>query len=269
MGDTIGFLGAGQMGEPMVQRLLDANHDVLVYVRRDDVRGRLAKAGALLADSVADLAARSDILISCLFSDAQLREVGPGLITNAKPGVVLVSHTTGAVSTLTELADMSPDGPTVLDAPVSGTTDNIAAGTLTVLIGGPADAVRRVEPVISAYANPVIATGELGSALAIKLINNVLFAANAQLTAAAVDLGHALNVDPDALLSALSVCSGGSTAAMHVQRIGGVDVFESMAAQFLCKDFAAAVDAADEAGMDLGLLRTVVEDGPLSLTGTR
>ena len=269
MSEAIGFIGAGQLGEPMVRRLLDADHEVTVYARREQLRARLATAGALLADSVKELAARSDVLISCLFSDAQLREVGlgpDGLIAAAKPGAVLVSHTTGSVATLTELAGVSPSGPTILDAPVSGTAQDITAGNLTVLIGGPAGAVRRVEPVIMAYANPIIATGELGSALNIKLINNVLFAANAQLVAAAVDLGRALRVDPEALLSALAVCSGGSTAATHVQRAGGVDVFASQAGPFLRKDFAAAVEAAGGAGMDIGLLGTVVEGGPLGLT---
>lgn len=267
MDDAIGFIGAGQMGEPMVRRLLAANRDVLVYARRGEVRDRLVKAGARLADSVGDLAARSDVLISCLFSDEQLRAVaaGPeGLVANAKPGAVLVSHTTGNVSTLTELAKTS--GPAILDAPVSGTADNIAAGNLTVLLGGPKGAVERVKPVLAAYADPIIATGDLGSALNIKLINNVLFAANAQLVASAVQVARHLRIEPEALLTALSACSGASKAAMYVQSIGGVDAFTSNASPVLRKDFAAAVDAADQAGVDLGLLYTAVERGPLSLT---
>ncbi|WP_375486532.1 NAD(P)-dependent oxidoreductase [uncultured Mycobacterium sp.] len=267
MGEAIGFIGAGQMGEPMVRRLLQANHHVLVYARRDEVRDRLANAGALLADSVSDLARRSDILISCLFSDDQLRAVGlgpEGLAANAKPGAVFVSHTTGNISTLTELAGTSRS--TILDAPVSGTAEDIAAGTLTILVGGPPDAVQRVKPVLAAYADPIIATGELGSALNIKLINNVLFAANSQLVAAAVEVGRRLGIDAEALLAALSVCSAASNAARYVQSTGGVDAFANLAAPFLRKDFAAAVAAAEEAGMDLGLLRSVVENGPLGLT---
>ncbi|WP_201377528.1 NAD(P)-binding domain-containing protein, partial [Mycobacterium intracellulare] len=78
--------------------MLGARHDVLVYARREEVRLRQESKGAAMADSVADLARRSDILIACLFSDAQLRETGlgaDGFIANAKPGAVLVSHTTG------------------------------------------------------------------------------------------------------------------------------------------------------------------------------
>ncbi|MDT0488579.1 NAD(P)-binding domain-containing protein, partial [Streptomyces doebereineriae] len=94
---AIGFIGAGQLGEPMVARLLGAGHSVLAYSRREEVRARLAASGARLAGSVAELASQSDILLSCLFSDLQLRETGwgpDGFIANAKSGSVFVSHTT-------------------------------------------------------------------------------------------------------------------------------------------------------------------------------
>jgi 3-hydroxyisobutyrate dehydrogenase-like beta-hydroxyacid dehydrogenase len=268
MTKAVGFIGAGQLGEPMVSRLLAAGHDVLVYARRPEVRDRVAARGATLADSVPDLTERSDILISCLFSDAQLNEVGrgpDGLIANARPGSMFVSHTTGTVSTLTGLRDSHPSPPVILDAPVSGTVENIAAGDLTVLIGGPSDAVLEVKPVLAAYADPIVPTGDLGSALAIKLVNNVLFSCNAQLLAAAIQLGQALGVDPDALLSALQVCSSASHAAAQAHRVGGIEQFTARATPFLRKDIAAALEAAGEAGVDLGLLGLVVESGPLDL----
>jgi 3-hydroxyisobutyrate dehydrogenase-like beta-hydroxyacid dehydrogenase len=265
---TVGFLGAGQLGEPMVDRLLGAGHNVVAYARREEARRLLAAKGAAIADSVADLARDSDILISCLFSDAQLRETGlgaDGFITNAKPGAVFVSHTTGTLSTLEALRDSSPSAPVILDAPVSGTADGIAAGTLTVLIGGPSDAVAAVTPILAAYADPVVATGALGSALALKLINNLLFAANAQLLGAATQLGEQLRVAPDVLLSTLQVCSANSHAAAHAHRIGGMDRFEELAGPFLRKDIAACREAAAEAGVELGLLGTAVREGPLDL----
>src|SRR5271167_2138122 len=121
----------------MVERLLGAGHDVVLYARREEIRRRLEAKGAAIADSVADLARGSDVLISCLFSDAQLRETGlgpDGFIANAKPGSLFVSHTTGTLSTLEALRDGSPAAPVILDAPVSGTADDINVGTLTVLI---------------------------------------------------------------------------------------------------------------------------------------
>ncbi|MBZ4521833.1 NAD(P)-dependent oxidoreductase [Mycobacterium avium] len=266
---AIGFLGAGQLGEPMILRLLGAKHQVLAFARRSEVRARLAEAGASLADSVAELASRSDILISCLFSDAQLLETGSGpggFIANAKPGTVFVSHTTGSPVTLTELAKNSPSPPAIVDAPVSGTGERIAKGTLTVLIGGDPAAVERVRPILAAYADPIIPTGGLGTALHIKLINNVLFAANAQLVAGALEVGRQLGVAPDDLLRALLACSGASYAAAYAVRNGGVDAFVARAGRFLRKDVAAALSLAEQIGADLGLLRSVVEIGPLQLT---
>jgi 3-hydroxyisobutyrate dehydrogenase-like beta-hydroxyacid dehydrogenase len=64
MPETVGFLGAGQLGEPMVERLLGAGHDVVVYARREETRRRLEAKGAAIADSVADLARNSDVLVS-------------------------------------------------------------------------------------------------------------------------------------------------------------------------------------------------------------
>jgi 3-hydroxyisobutyrate dehydrogenase-like beta-hydroxyacid dehydrogenase len=252
----------------MVERLLEAGREVLVYVRRADTRRRLESRGAAPVDSIASLARHSDVLISCLFSDAQLRETGlgpDGFVENAKPGSVFVSHTTGALSTLLELADQRADAPVILDAPVSGTADDIAAGGLTVLIGGPADAVTTVTPILAAYADPVVATGELGTALAIKLVNNLLFAANGQLLSAATQLGSRLGVEPDVLLSTLQLCSAGSVVAAHAHRIGGMDRFTELAAPFLRKDIAACREAAAQAGVDLGLLDLAVREGPLPL----
>ena len=268
MANVIGFIGAGQLGEPMVARLLGAGHDVMVYARRPEVRESVTSRGAAVADSVADLAQQSDILIACLFSDAQLKQAGlgpDGVIANAKPGSIFVSHTTGTLATLTALHDSHPSPPVILDAPVSGTVDNIVSGTLTVLLGGPSNAVQLVTPVLAAYADPIVPTGELGSALAIKLVNNLLFSCNAQLLAAAIQLGQSLGVDHTSLLSALQVCSSASHAAAQAHRAGGIENFTERATPFLRKDIAAASEAAGEAGVDLGLLGLVVAAGPLDL----
>lgn len=268
MADTIGFVGAGKMGEPMVLRLIEAGYRVQVYARRPEVRERLAAAGAVPVKSVAAAAREAGVVISCLFSDAQLLEVAAGadgLLASADPDAVVVSHTTGTVSTLTKLTADFPAGPTLVDAPVSGGAHDIAAGTLTVLLGGPEDAVARVQPVLAAYADPVIPTGELGTALNLKLINNVLFAANAQLVAAAVELGQSLGVSDTSLFTALEQCSGGSRAAGYVQSAGGVQSFAKVVAPFMRKDVAACVEAAADRGVELGQLRTVAETGPLDL----
>ena len=266
---VVGFVGAGKMGEPMVLRLVAAGHRVQVYARRPEVRERLAAAGAVPVESIAAVGRDAGVVISCLFSDAQLLELaaGPdGLLANTAPGAVVVSHTTGTVSTLTKLTAEFPNGPTLVDAPVSGGAHDIEAGRLTVLIGGPDDAVARARPVLACYADPVIATGGLGTALNLKLINNVLFAANAQLVAGAVELGKSLGVRDTSLFEALSHCSGGSRAAGYVQSAGGVGSFGKVVAPFMRKDVAACIEAAADRGVELGQLREVAQNGPLDLS---
>jgi 3-hydroxyisobutyrate dehydrogenase-like beta-hydroxyacid dehydrogenase len=266
---VVGFVGAGQMGEPMVRRLLGAGNKVVLYARKQEVRDRLAEAGASLADSVADVAAQADVLVLCLFSDAQLGELATGeggFMANAKPDAVVVSHVTGNGATLEALVADHPDGPSVVDAPVSGSAEDIAAGKLTILLGGPDAAVDRVAPVLAAYADPIVRTGGLGTALNLKLVNNILFAANAQLVSAAVELGRQLGIGATELLSAVSLSSGRSHALNSVKLLGGVDRFSKVAAPFLRKDVAACAAAADAADIDLGWLRSVVDSGPLELS---
>ena len=122
-----------------------------------------------------------------------------------------------------------------------------------------------VTPILSAYADPVVPTGSLGSGLAIKLINNLLFSANAQMLAAATELSERLGVEQEALLAALQVCSGRSHVSEHACRVGGMGRFADLAGPFLRKDVAAVREAAAEAGVDLGLLGTAVRAGPLAL----
>ena len=165
-----------------------------------------------------------------------------------------------------EVAASSPTSFAVLDAPVSGTADHIVKGELTVLVGGPSDAVERARPVLQAYADPIVATGALGSALSIKLINNLLFAANAQLVAEAARLGRQLGVEEGKLLAALAVCSGGSNASSYAQTVETLDAFAELATPFLRKDVAACLTAAAAAGANLGLLGDVVNTGPFDLT---
>jgi 3-hydroxyisobutyrate dehydrogenase-like beta-hydroxyacid dehydrogenase len=269
MSQVVGFVGAGQMGEPMVVRLARAGHRVLVHARRPEVRERIQAAGAQVVDSVAEAAAESDVFIACTFSDDQLTQVlgGPqGALAAAGKNCVVVSHTTGTVSTVRELAADSPQGAVLLDGPVSGSAQDIAAGKLTVLLGGPAEAVAAARPVLASYAETIVATGELGTALQVKLVNNALFAANAQLVAAATQLGRSLGVADDDLLRALLACSGRSYAAQAILGSGGLPVFERRAAPFLRKDVAAALAATADLGVELGQLATVIHDGPLALS---
>ena len=265
---VVGFVGAGQLGEPMVERLVEAGNHVVVYARKPDVRERLASLGAKVVDTTAAAAAGAEVVILCLFSDTQLAEVGPEAVAAMPPGSVLASHVTGTTKAVTALADAGKErGVAVLDAPVSGTAEAIRAGRLTVLLGGAGKAVAQATSVIQAYADPVIPTGPLGSALAVKLVNNLLFAANNQLLAAASQLAGDLGVAEPDLLSALARCSGGSAAATYAAGFPSLQSYGEQMAPFIRKDLAACRAAADDLGVEVpSLLLDVVQRGPLPLT---
>ncbi|HEX9039936.1 MAG TPA: NAD(P)-binding domain-containing protein [Trebonia sp.] len=261
----VGFVGAGRMGFPMVERLAAAGHDPVVYARRAEVRDELAGLDVRTTAELAEAAAGADVLLVCVFNDEQLNEVAAPLAAALPDGAVFASHVTGRESVLRAVAERFP-GIRVVDAPVSGGPHEIRAGRLTVLLGGEPAARARAADAIRAYGDPLIETGGLGSALAVKLVNNFLFAANTQLAAEAVRLGEALGVAPGQLLSALEHMSGGSQASRRAAEGGGdMAAFEARIGRFMKKDVAACLEQAAERGVDPGLLIDVVRRGQLSL----
>jgi 3-hydroxyisobutyrate dehydrogenase-like beta-hydroxyacid dehydrogenase len=251
----------------MVDRLLGAGHEVTVLARREEVRRELAESGARLVATASDAAAGSEVVVVCLFSDAQLAEVTPGLLAGLRPGAVVASHVTGRRTTIQELGNRAAQlGAHVVDAPVSGGVDEIRAGRLTVMLGGAEEAVSKVTAVIAAYADPCIRTGALGSALAVKLVNNLLFATHAQTAAAAIELGERLGVEQEALLQVLENASGRSFASSSIGRLGSVSGWSDVVGEFMRKDVAALEAELEDAGADGGLLVDIVHRGRLPFT---
>lgn len=261
----IGFVGAGRMGLPMVKRLAAAGHDLTVYARRSQTRAELDQLGIGHTGELAAAAADADVLLICVFNDEQLTEIAGPLAGALPPGAVLASHVTGRESVLRAVADRFP-GIDVVDAPVSGGPAEIQAGQLTVLLGGSPAARARAAGAVAAYASPVIETGELGTALAVKLVNNLLFAANAQLVAEAVRFGGDLGLAPELLLGALNQMSGGSQASRRAAEGGTMASFGPRIAPYLRKDVAACAAQAAERDVDPGLLTDVARRGPLAVT---
>ncbi len=193
----IGFVGAGRMGLPMVRRLAAAGHEVRVVVRRSEVRDVVTEAGARAVHTSAEAAAGASVVLMCLFSDDQVREVclDGELSAAMAPGSILALHTTGDPRTAHAVAAQAVSHAVrVADAPVSGGPHDIAAGALTVFLGADDETAADLRPVLSAYADPILHVGALGAGQRVKLVNNALFAAQAGLVAAAVRLAGQLGV---------------------------------------------------------------------------
>jgi 3-hydroxyisobutyrate dehydrogenase len=204
----IGFIGPGRMGQPMLERLADAGHDVTVLVRSPQAQAAAeAEAGeAACADTVPATVRDADAVFVVVLTDEQVRSVclGPdGAIAAMKPGSVLVQHTTCDPATVQLLGEAGAErGIGVLDAALSGGPHDIAAGTLTLWVGGDEDLLERMRPVLAAYASPVMSVGPLGNGQRVKLVNNALFVAQVGLAIDAVRLAGSLGIDERVILAA-------------------------------------------------------------------
>lgn len=252
---TVGIVGVGQMGRPIADRLLAAGTPTAFFARRSEVIADLTAAGARALPSIVELAAASDLLVVCVFSDAQVREVllDDRALDSLRPGAVLVNHVTGSAALARQLAAELPSGAGYLDAPMSGSADDIARGELTLLVGGVSDQLDAVRPVLATYADTIIHVGGVGDAQIVKLVNNVAFTVNLRMAGHVTALGDALGIDRGALVAAVHECSGQSYALDLLARIP----FEQIGAgagPYLRKDVAAAREAAAELGVELGPL---------------
>ncbi|RAV07069.1 NAD(P)-dependent oxidoreductase [Mycolicibacterium sp. GF69] len=258
----VGFVGAGRMGAPMVRRLVEHGHEVRVLGRDDERRAAIRDLGAQDVSRAADVADGSEIVIVCVFTDEQVQQVclADGVAAAMGPGSALVLHTTGSPATARDLAAKFPDLD-VIDAPVSGGPHNIAAGAVTLFVGGTESAVERVRPVLASYGEPILHVGALGAGQAVKLVNNSLFAAQIGLLRAAVDLGARLGVAEAELLTSVMQGSGASRVGEYIAARGSVQSFVTDVGEFIGKDVAVVRQTAAELGGDLGLLDEVIDAG--------
>ena len=256
----VGFIGTGRMGAPMVRCLVDAGHEVRALGRTPEKCDAVRDLGASAVTDPGAVADGADAVIVCVFTDEQVRQVclESGLVAAMSPGAVLIIHTTGSPRTAETIAARGVD---VVDAPVSGGPHDIAAGQVTLFVGGVDDAVARAHPLLSAYGDPVLHVGRTGAGQLVKLINNALFAAQIGLIAEGVRLGALLGISEPALLEALTHGSAGSRALGNISRAGSAAAFIDAVGGFIGKDVAVVRETLAELGGDLGPLTGLVDAG--------
>jgi len=263
----VSFVGAGQIGAPMSERLLAAGHELTVYARRDEVREHFARLGAAVTDSLAEAARAAEVVHLALYSDEQLREVAlaeRGIVPALDADTLLVSHTTGSPTTVRRIADAGNGH--VVDAPFSGGADDVLAGRLTVMLGGEPDDVARARETVGTYADPMLDIGALGSALVVKLVNNALFAANIQLVAQAEQIANDLGVDTPTLARVIQESSGASYVMGLIAMMGSTRTLVDVAGHYMRKDIDVVREVVDGLGVDLGIVGDVLDGGPARFT---
>ena len=216
MSDPLGFIGLGNMGGRMTARLVEAGHDVIGYDVRADLAGRL---GARPADSVAEVARSAEVVLLSLPDSRVVESVvrgTDGLLANARAGQVVVDLSTAAPASTRALhAELGERGVTYLDAGISGGAAAADKGALTLMVGGDADTLDRVRPMLDAFASQVFFCGESGSGHTAKVLNNFLNAVALSATAEVMVAARKAGLDLAILLDIFNSSSGVNFATLN------------------------------------------------------
>jgi 3-hydroxyisobutyrate dehydrogenase len=216
MSDEIGFIGLGNMGGRMTARLVEKGRPVLGY----DVRAGLAeKLGTRPAVSVPEVAEAADIILLSLPDSHVVEAVAggaDGLIAHARAGQVVVDLSTAApASTQAIHAELAAKGVAYLDAGISGGAAAADKGTLTLMVGGAADALEQVRPVLDCFSASIFYCGASGTGHTAKILNNFLNAVSLAATAEVMVAGKKAGLDLETLLAIINASSGVNFASLN------------------------------------------------------
>ena len=203
----VGFIGLGTMGAPMARNVMRKGHSLVVYdVQAAAVRA-LVEAGASAAATPREVAAASEIVITMLPDAPDVERVAlgsDGVVEGLKRGAIYVDMSTiDPATTRTVAAAVAAKGAAMIDSPVGKTADHAVAGTLTLMVGGPADVVARCRPVLDCMGTDFFHCGELGAGQTMKLLNNLLAAAIGEASVEALVAGTKAGLSLDLMMSVL------------------------------------------------------------------
>ncbi|MCX5651123.1 MAG: NAD(P)-dependent oxidoreductase [Planctomycetota bacterium] len=256
---TIGWIGAGIMGSSMVGHLLRAGHPVVVHSRTRARCEPLLAAGATWAGSPREAAANAEIVCTNVGMPAELDEVmfgSEGAISAARRGQIYIDFGTSKPSASRRIAAMASEkGAQALDAPVSGGDIGARNATLSIMVGGEADAFARAEPIFSRLGKTIVHQGGAGAGQRTKIVNQVLVAANTLGMCEAVHLAIAAGLEPQKVLASVG---GGAAASWSISvlapRVLNGDFEPGFLVEHLVKDLRIAREEAGELGLSLPLV---------------
>ena len=263
-GGPVGFIGLGMMGLPMARSLMARGFSVLGCDTSDTARAALADgapAGALsFAPDPASVAAGADVVVLMLPNSrvvAQVMEGQGGLLAALRPGMLVIDMSSSEPGETRRLAEaVAARGAAMVDAPVSGSVAKAKTGTLAIMVGGDDAAFAKAEPVLKGMGEAIIRTGAVGSAHAMKALNNFVYAAGLLATAEALRMGEALGLDLGILTDVMNASSGRNIATETKARqeiINGRYAGGFMLG-LMRKDLETAGSIAEQTGFSAGML---------------
>jgi 3-hydroxyisobutyrate dehydrogenase len=257
----LGLIGTGMMGRPIAGHLLAAGYELVVFSRTHAKALPLVAAGARWADSPREIVAAAELVLTMVGGPDDVAAVyrGPqGLFAGAHEGQILVDLTTSSPELAAALAAEAPV--TCLDAPVTGGVKGAKAGTLTLMVGGPEDALERIRPVLTSFAGTIRRFGPAGSGQHAKLANQIAVGGIMLGLAEALAYAGRAGLDGATMLETL----GSGTARSFLQGAYGKAMLEgdTQAGFFVdhfVKDLALARDAAAKQGLAPGGVSAALE----------
>jgi len=211
----IGFIGLGIMGKPMAKNLLKAGYSLVVNDINKEAVAEVVASGATEAASAKEVAQQSDVVITMLPNSPHVQTVvlgEGGVIEGAKEGLIVVDMSSISPIVSREVAaELAKKGVVMLDAPVSGGEPKAIDGTLAIMVGGPGETFKVVEPILQVMGGSVTLVGEIGSGNTTKLANQIMVAANIAGMSEALVLATKANVDPEKVFKAIRGGLAGST----------------------------------------------------------
>jgi 3-hydroxyisobutyrate dehydrogenase-like beta-hydroxyacid dehydrogenase len=215
----IGFIGLGNMGEPMAMNLLNSGFSLAVHdINKDSVTKIAAKGGRVCADPK-EVASISDVIMTSLPSPDTLVQVilgKKGVLEGIRNGSLIITTDTILPETIHKISEEAKKkGIDVLDAPISGGPHGAKAATLTIMVGGDKQAFERCTPIFRAIAKNAIYVGPLGAGCIAKLVNNLCSLANTVAACEGFVLGVKAGIDPKVLHQVVSTGTGRSYAVEH------------------------------------------------------
>ncbi len=207
---TVGMVGAGRMGQPMIGHLARKGFDVMVYDIDGGKRAPVEKLGGRWEPDPAALARSCPVILVCVGFDRELRELlsDNGPLRDAARGTIIAVLATVHPKTMVELAEsVAPRGVSVVDSPVCRGGKAADEGTLLSFVGGDAAVVERLKPVVSSYATDIVHTGPVGTGQVAKAANNMVMWSCLIANHEALALAQRYGMDPEMLREALKMSS--------------------------------------------------------------
>ena len=251
---TIGFIGTGVMGKSMARNLQNAGYQVNVYTRTKAKAQELLDHGAKWLETVADLAQKTDIIITMVGYPTDVEEVyfgKDGILENAREGTYVIDMTTSKPALAVQIYEQAAQKNIfALDAPVSGGDVGAKNGTLAIMIGGDQQAFDELSPVFQHLGENIILQGPAGAGQHTKLANQITIASNMIGVCEAIVYAKKSGLDPVRVLDSITTGAAGSWSLSNLgPRMIKGDFAPGFYVKHLIKDMTIALESAKEMGM--------------------